>query len=169
MSEAIRNRIRYLGEKGRWIPWAFVGFFLVVILVNVVMMVFAFSTWPGLSTRNHYLEGLAYNERLEAERRQAALGWQVDLAARLGEGRQVAVVLQAADAAGAPLLADSLEVRFRRPAQEGYDFTGQARALAPGRYGLEVEMPLPGLWDLQVEIGRGADRYELTRRLVARP
>ena len=89
-----------MGEESRWIPWAIVGFFVVVIAVNVVMMTLAFSTWPGLSTRNHYLEGLAFNEQLEARRRQDALGWQVDLAARVEEGRRVDLALDLVDAAG---------------------------------------------------------------------
>ena len=36
------------------------------------MVAIALSSWTGLTTRNHYLEGLAYNQRLAAAETQEA-------------------------------------------------------------------------------------------------
>ena len=76
-----------LRRTGRdtWIPWAFVGFFLVVFAVNGAMMTIAFKTWTGLDTENAYQEGLAYNDRLA----EVARGLSVDdLVAATGIGRR---------------------------------------------------------------------------------
>ncbi len=169
MSRVLKDRLRYLGGESRWIPWAFVGFFVVVIAVNCVMMAFAFSTWPGLSTRNHYLEGLAYNDRLEDRRRQEALGWQVDLRADTRDGRKLGLAVSVTDAQGEPLRADAAQVHFRRPAKEGSDFSSDLRADAPGHYIVDVEMPLPGIWEVRVEFLRGGERHQTLRRVMARP
>ena len=37
-------------RRSRWIPWAFVAFFGVVLAANAVLIVIAITTWPGLET-----------------------------------------------------------------------------------------------------------------------
>ena len=66
-------------SRDRWIPWAFVAFFGVVLAVNAVMIWVAFVTWPGLETTSAYQKGLAYNRTLAASQAQEALGWRVDV------------------------------------------------------------------------------------------
>ena len=61
-------------DRSRWIPYAFLGFFAVVLLANGAMIWLAFATWTGLETEGAYQKGLAYNRTLaetEAQRRQA--------------------------------------------------------------------------------------------------
>ena len=67
-------------DRSRWIPYAFVAFFGVVLLANGTMIGLAFATWTGLETEGAYQKGLAYNRVLDRARAQAALGWRVDLA-----------------------------------------------------------------------------------------
>jgi nitrogen fixation protein FixH len=41
-------------RRSRWIPWAFVAFFGVVLAANAIMIVIAITTWPGLQTQQAY-------------------------------------------------------------------------------------------------------------------
>ena len=63
-----------------WIPWVFVGFFVVVFGANAAMVAFALTTWTGVETDTPYEDGVVYQKVLDAEHRQAELGWKVDLA-----------------------------------------------------------------------------------------
>ena len=72
-------------QSGRWIPWAFVGGFGVVIAANVALILFSLGSWTGLETTDAYRKGLAYNDVLAAAEAQAARGW--DHAIDYGDGR----------------------------------------------------------------------------------
>ena len=56
------------GARGRWIPWLFVGFLVVVAAVNGVMIWYALSSWTGLAANQAYDNGLTYNQNLAAAR-----------------------------------------------------------------------------------------------------
>ncbi len=58
--------------------WAvMIGFFGVVIAVNVVMARFAIGTFSGTVVENSYVASQEYNRWLAEARAQAALGWKV--------------------------------------------------------------------------------------------
>ena len=156
-------------RKSNWIPWAFVGFFLVVILANGIMAVFAFTTWTGLSTEGAYQKGLAYNRTLETRARQAALGWQVAVALQPGRAGNAALTAVLKDRNGDPLWADSVVATLRRPTQEGHDLAFPLDDRGQGRFEAEVGLALPGVWDLSLTVVRGKDRLDSQRRLLWSP
>ena len=55
-------------RRSRWIPWAFVAFFGVVLAANAAMVVIALASWPGLETQQAYQRGLAYDDALPGRR-----------------------------------------------------------------------------------------------------
>ena len=55
----------------------FVGFFVVYMTANSIMVYFASTTFRGLDGDRPYEAGLAYNRELEAAREQEKLGWKV--------------------------------------------------------------------------------------------
>lgn len=67
------------GFTGRHMTLILVGFFAVVIAVNLLMARFAVGTFGGTVVANSYVASQHYNDWLEEGRRQAALGWQVQL------------------------------------------------------------------------------------------
>ncbi|MCU0888883.1 MAG: FixH family protein [Rubritepida sp.] len=90
--------------RSGWIPWVFVGGMLLVVVVNGVMVFFALSTFTGLTTRQSYDRGRAYNQVLAEAARQDALGWTALVALEGGrlrprvtdrEGRAVEGLLEA--------------------------------------------------------------------------
>lgn len=159
---------RLFGQQ-RWIPWLFVGMFAVIIAVNGTMVSIALSSWTGLTTRNHYLEGLAYNQRLAAAQAQEALGWDLAVQAEASGASHLALTFDARDAAGDPLYADYLRVAFLRPTHEGHDFELTLQPRGAGRFEAEVEMPLPGVWDLRLLLVRGAEGYQSAERVFVAP
>lgn len=155
-------------RRGRWIPWAIVAFFAVVAAVNLVMIWLAISTWPGLETDRAYEEGLAYNRTLDAKARQDALGWQGEITGRITAGFDAELTLRVRDADGAPLTGAVAVVRLLRPTSEGHDLVADLHELGAGSYRAAVTLPLAGIWDAEVTVVRGEDRWVAQRRLTLR-
>lgn len=150
--------------RGRWIPWLFVGGFLVVCAVNGVMIWLALSSWTGLAANQPYDRGLAYNQNLEAAARQAKLGWRPALEVRVGEaGGEVELALT--DAGDRPVTDATAVVDFERPTFEGSDFVVELSPTAPGRYRARFDRPLPGAWNLHATIRRGEDLFVHEQRI----
>jgi nitrogen fixation protein FixH len=156
-------------DRSRWIPWAFVAFFGVVLLANGAMIWLAFATWTGLETEGAYQKGLAYNRTLEEARMQAALGWQVDLALDRTGGRRLALRLELADGHGSLIQDAEVTVAFVRPTHDGYDRTIDVPHRYGGAYDAEVALPLAGQWDLHLTILARGEQWRETRRVYLRP
>ncbi len=74
-----------------------VGFFGIVIAVNVYMARAAIATFGGTVVDNSYVASQEFNDWLAAARKQEQLGWDTRLS--LGEGRHVRIVAAKAGAA----------------------------------------------------------------------
>lgn len=155
-------------RRSRWIPWAFVGGFGVVVAVNAVLIVFALTSWSGLETEQAYQKGLAYNETLDEAAEQAARSWQATLGfASTGE-RVGELSLELADRDRRPIGRLSVVARLMRPTVTGYDQAVELRPQANGRYAATIALPLAGQWRVDVEaVGLGAP-YKLTERIMVR-
>ncbi|MBP0447135.1 FixH family protein [Roseomonas sp. SSH11] len=148
-------------RRGRWIPWAFVGAFAVVIGVNGVLITAAISTYSGTTTAGSYDRGRSYGAVLAEAARQQALGWQGRITR---EGGAVRLSLHQAD--GIPLPADAVvNGTLQRPLERAsvpLDFT----PAAPGSWRAAAGIPAPGAWEAVLTVTRGTDRLELRERLV---
>ncbi len=151
------------------IPWIFVGFFLAVFAANGAMIAVALSTWTGLETDTAYEDGLAYNGRLAERAAQKALGWQVALALEEAVGGEAELRIRLRGPNGEALYADEVRARFKRPTSEGHDFEVTLEDRGAGLYGREVTLPLPGQWDIEVNVTKGDDRHSSRRRVMLRP
>lgn len=152
-------------RRGRWIPWTFVWGFVVILAANGVMVFFAFDSFTGVSTDDAYRRGLGFNAQLEARRRADALGWQA--AARLDRdpaGRRLILALH--DKAGLPLSSARVRAEFRRPIEQGLDFTVDLTPRGGGRYDAPIRSPRPGQWRVLFHIAIGGDRIVAERRFV---
>jgi nitrogen fixation protein FixH len=141
---------RVESEDGRWIPWVFVAFFALVILVNATLVFFAFDSWTGLSVDNAYARGLAYNRTLAEARARDALGWRLDVEFRPeAEGRgHLAAILS--DRSGAALSGAKVHARLIRPTHAGHDVEVPLADLGDGRYGAGIALSLSGQWELRL-------------------
>lgn len=154
---------------GWWYPWTFVVGMLLVVAVNVVLIAYAIGTFPGLRTENAYGKGLKYNETLAAVEAQERLGWRSDitltpLTSDAG-ARRVVVSAVLLDREGRPLTGLAARALITRPTVKGHDIGTPLVEQADGRYGAEVTLPLPGVWDIRVHAHRGADNFQGVRRI----
>lgn len=152
-------------KAGWWWPWAFVAFFAVVIAVNATMVAFAFGSWTGIDTRDHYKRGLAYNRAIAAEEAQRRRGWRAEFMSVAAGAKHAVVALVMHDRNGGALVALDAGVRFVRPTSEGHDFDVPLRHVGQGRYEAKVAFPLHGLWTAEVWARRGKQLHRLTKRI----
>lgn len=140
-----------------------VGFFAVVIAVDVSFAVLAYRTHPGEVSVTPYEDGLVYDRKIAQLRTQEALGWR---AAAGPEPGKIVVLLQ--DRAGRPVSGLAVTGKLERPATESGRITPRFVEAAPGRYEA-VQKGLAGAWDLTAEArDRAGHSFELERRLTWR-
>ena len=119
---------------GRGVLIWLIGFFVVILAVNVGFIYFSYDTFRGEDEQKPYLQGIEFNRTLARRAAQARLGWQADVSAeRLASG-QVRVAVNLRDAAGTPQALTSGSAELRHPADENRDRTLALKQIAPGRY-----------------------------------
>jgi nitrogen fixation protein FixH len=138
-------------------------FFGTIIAVNVVMIVAATGTFPGLIVKNSYVASQNYNELLERARVQGDTGWKADVAAPDG-----VVTFRLRDRDGVALQRLHVTALIGRPSSTREDrlielFEG------PGGYTATEQLPA-GLWDVDIEAMRDGELIfrELRRLHVKR-
>lgn len=137
-----------------------VSFFAVVIVVNFFMAYSATSSFAGLVVENSYVASQQFNEKLEAMRRQEALGWKVAV-----DVREDAVVVDARDSLGTPIRG-TIDVEMTRPTtdRDDHQLKGEATGYGP------VLMPThltSGSWDATVTFtAASGETYLSTRRVI---
>ncbi len=137
---------------GRHVLFGLVAFFGLIVVVNVTMATFASGTWPGLVVANSYVESQRFNERLDAARRQQALGY--DLAVGQAEGR-LTLVLR--DRAGRGVRILGGVVKIGRPVTRTEDRTIDVPAAADGSVSIADGLA-PGLWIADIALLLPDDR-----------
>jgi nitrogen fixation protein FixH len=151
-------------KPGWWIPWVFVGFFVLVVGVNAGMVTAAFSTFTGLDTANHYRRGVEYNRALEAEAAQRKRGWRASVRIVQTGPRKGRLVVTLTDRHGAGLLSLDVRALIVRPANVRNDFAAALKPLGDGRYAADINFPLAGQWRAEVLASRGTARHRVNQR-----
>jgi len=147
-------------NRGRWIPWVFVGGMLVVVVVNLVLVYSALTTFTGVTTGQAYDRGRAYNQVLAEAARQDALGWTARVAL---EGGVLEVAVD--DRAGLPV-PGRLEGVAVRPL-EGTELPLDFVAVEPGRFRAAAALPARGQWEARLALtGLRGERLDIRQRFL---
>jgi nitrogen fixation protein FixH len=135
------------------------GFFGVIISVNIGMAVVASRSWTGLVVDNSYVASQEFEEKRLAHEAQRAAGWQAILTYAPGLAKLVIV-----DGARAPIELGDVSIKLNRPVG-GHDDKVVALERAPtGGYEATVDLP-PGVWNATVTAPRTAlGPFELQER-----
>ncbi len=154
---------------GRHVLIGVLIFFAVVLAANGAFVYLALDSWTGLSTRNAYQKGLRHNEILRAAQAQKALGWRAALEFEAGDARRGRLQATFRDERGDPVEYLTVTAAIRRPTHEGFDQDATLSRSGPGRYAVDLELPLAGQWDVRVSATspHGA-RYEIEKRIWLR-
>jgi nitrogen fixation protein FixH len=130
-----------------------IGFFGIVISVNIYMAKVAIGTFGGTVVDNSYVASQQYNGWLAESDRQAKLGWNVE-ATRLVDGKvRLVIHAQGNNNAGFTASATAQHPLGHAP-QRRLQFTDQGNGIHVSRE------PLPsGRWLLQIEVNRAGAHY----------
>ena len=145
----------------RWLL-AIVTCLSVVFIVNSFLLYVAIATDDGLVDEDYYRKGLFYDKGLEGEK---ALGWEIGLSFTGGASFAApARITVEISKLGDAVRDASVAVVLKRPASGRYD---RALKLSPSgkAYTAEFEMPLDGLWDIEVTAGKGGSSMVKTFRV----
>jgi len=147
-------------KSDKYIPWYFVGFFVVLFILDGIFVYLATSSHTGVVEKGSYQRGLDYNETVAAADAQAQLGWQADLVFE----QNGALSFTLANAEGAALEGAKVKAQFFRPTQDGQDFLVD---LSPNTKGYSAEVKAaPGQWDVRIFVEWKQLRYQMTERIV---
>lgn len=159
MSAAMQHA-GYDPRRGRWIPWAFVGGFLVVLVVNALLIYYAFSTFTGVTVPHAYERGRGYDQVLAEAARQDALGWRAEVTLA---GGQLNVV--ATDRDGRPV-AGRVEGVLLRPL-EGIALPLDFGPRGSGRWAAQAMPPERGQWEARLTLfGQDGTPFDIRQRLM---
>jgi nitrogen fixation protein FixH len=118
------------------------GFFGVMLAVNMVFVFLAVTTFNGGEGGKAYQTGLDYNQTIAAARAQEQLGWSHKIEAATA-GR-ITVLL--ADRAGAPVTALSVSGEMGRPTADKFTRALAFQEVRPGAYAAEAGALNEGNW-----------------------
>lgn len=129
---------------GRRMLAVMIGFFGVVIAVNVALAVLASTSWSGLVVENSYVASQHFNEDLAQAHRQQALGWRSTMSYAGG-----GLHFDLTDRDGVPLPGMTVEATLRRPTHEGEDRHVVLTSSTGGGYGVALDLQ-KGAWNADV-------------------
>ena len=126
-------------------------FFGTIIGVNLVMVISATGTFPGLVVKNSYIASQNFNRTLAEARAQAETGWRMELDADDG-----VITVRLTDRDGAPLHRLEVTAAAGRPSTTGED---RSVTLVQDGSGYRATEALPpGLWEIAIEARRDGTR-----------
>lgn len=130
---------------GRHMALVMIGFFGVVIGVNVLLANLAVATFSGTVVENAYVASQGFNRLLGAAAADKALGWKL----ALGRTEHGTVRLRLSDASGRPLTGAAVRAEADHPVGAKAPVVLTPREVAPGDY--EAALPA-GRWHVGVEV-----------------
>jgi len=140
-----------------------VGWFGIVIGVNLFMAWNAIDSWTGLVVQNSYVASQEFNEVTAEKRAQLAMGWKAVPNYEAGTLR-----LNMTDAQSAPIDDAIITAKLGRPAYEAEDHMVQFRQIEPGVYEGPTELA-QGIWNADVTVtGADGDIWTRTLRFTVR-
>ena len=154
---------------GQQVLAALIAIFAVVLGVNVLFVVKAYSTFSGEDEQKPYLQGVEFNETLQRRAVQLRLGWSGTMeAARIGR-HSVRIVVHLAERSGKPISDVSLRAVLKHPSDAARDHSVNLRAEGAGTYEGVVNDVQSGLWDLKVAAQNAPTTpFEADRRIWLR-
>lgn len=132
---------------GRHVTAIFVGFFAVVVGVNLLMARFASSTFGGVVVDNSYVASQHFNRWLDAAEQQQALGWKAETSRRADNRVVIALI-------GAPAAGVAVAAVARHPVGRAPDQTLSFARAADGSF-VSTTTLAPGRWRLRIQAAAG--------------
>ncbi|MEN8170648.1 MAG: FixH family protein [Pseudomonadota bacterium] len=155
-------------KNNPWV-WGGVAFVLTVLSVNVAFIVTAIKTNPGLVDENYYEKGryhdANYQKKMETRNR---LGWNISLqtAETITLNTPTNYSVSIVDRVGNPLKDAKVTLHAYRPSDASADFYAELSSIADGVFQNKLQLPLKGIWDINISVTQGDETLESTRRVT---
>ncbi|MBX3596798.1 MAG: FixH family protein [Rhizobiaceae bacterium] len=138
--------------NGRHMLAIMLGFFGVIITVNMTMAYFARASWTGLVVENSYVASQQFNAKMAETRAQEALGWTSALTLEGGKVRY-----NLTDRAGHSVSLKSVTLKFMHPVDDREDTVVEMVRGGDGIY--EAFHPLnDGVWLAEISADAGLEK-----------
>lgn len=144
------------------------GFFGVIFAVNGYFIYMANKTNSG-EIGHAYIEGLKFNETLDARAKQSALGWSMELGFQRGAGGDALFVATLKDRDGKPVTGAIMNGKVARLVESKDDKTLSFKEVEPGKYSAHLDALEPGKWDFSANaVKDNLPKFETETRLSIR-
>ena len=176
--------VRATGQGLHWGPAVLSGFFIFVVVTGAIFVAVAerglTSSWgrwllpesqhgpvssmfPGVISHDYHKKEALYNDYLKQIERQRQRGWQVQKGwltdPVVNHPAIFRVAAQTRD--GQPLTGATVAGQFLRSSSSKLDVGFNLTERTPGVYETEIMLPLPGTWNLVLQIHKGEDLHEI--------
>ena len=150
---------------GRTVLIGMILFFGVIFAVNGTFLFLAIDSWPGLSSKQPYRQGLDHNKTLAGADAQKTLGWRSVVS---GDTSQLTIVMS--DKAGQPLSELIMKVIISRPLGSEEQFTLALAEKQNGTYHTPLSLPLTGRWIIDIRASQqNGTAYRMNHELIIKP
>jgi len=148
------------------IPWLFPMGLGLVVVVNMVLLLFALRSAPGLVVSDAYERGRHYDAEIARAEAQDALGWAFDVRHDGGAGR---IVVRLADAGGGEIPGLVISAVADRPVGRLAVLDVPLSPLGSAQYAGSFRPEARGAWDITVTARDGAQHeFRATRRVIVK-
>ncbi|MCF6343382.1 MAG: FixH family protein [Devosiaceae bacterium] len=127
-------------------------FFGIIFSMNLLMSMQALNAWTGLVVKNTYVASQEYNDKLEANRAQHALGWTSNI-----EVKDQVLLFSLLDGESLPIKAEQVEVQVNRPVGTKEDLQ------------LILEMQENGIYSANAKLASGTWRIYVVASFADQP
>jgi len=151
-------------------PWflGIVATIAVFFLVNIIFIVFAVTSNPGLVVDDYYEKGREFENnvvtRLTARNK---LNWQtkLEIPSVVYNHATETFRFSAVDSRGLSIEEADVSIIAYRPSDASADFSQALEPVAPGLYQAQLQFSLAGVWDINLKVTRGSDKFYQSQRI----
>lgn len=167
-----RNRYSQDNPQAMRNPWVlgWISIVIIFITVNIAFFITAMLTSPGLVVEDYYEQGRQYEKNaLKLMIASTKLQWnmKMEVPETIAVGLEGVYRFSATDKIGLPIRAESVELIAYRPSDSNADIVTTLQEIAPGLFQAALKIPLPGIWDLKVNIKTHDDEIQISKRINA--
>jgi nitrogen fixation protein FixH len=149
----------------KYIPYYFIIFFTVIILIDSFLVYLALSTWRGVVVEEAYQEGVAYNKVLDQVKVQDQLGWHGTIEFEQQKSSSGKVQFTLTDNNNNPITKGVVKAKIMNVFQDGKDFE-QTLKIDSGKFIADLNFPMPGKWMIRVYVDLDGEHYQIGKKVV---